>query len=297
MESWQTRLSKAQGSEGGGSRAFEHMTPWQRTRAELAKEMRPANTAATAAATASVPEPENTPENAPADATKPTQPNGGTTATEEKEAPPAAKPRPKAVVRIPYRANVLTRALRNCFEDESHRTAIVAAVAPGAESVIHSLNTLDHVLMMAPHLKHLSCEVDVPMRGGGQRRSYEDTPVHEWTAEQVIDWLAHAEGGRFQVTPRRDPIPWGHPPHRDPTLTHPPPLLRFQHVVVPKGTEGKDLLRLNARKLTDLAVSEDTEARGEGQQGWYVSQQAKVGRALFSALRDAQRSNGIRGRG
>ena len=29
---------------------------------------------------------------------------------------------------------MLTRVLRNCFEDESHRTRIVAAVAPGAEA-------------------------------------------------------------------------------------------------------------------------------------------------------------------
>lgn len=109
---------------------------------------------------------------------------------------------------------MLTRVLRNCFEDDTHRTAIVAAVAPGAESVIHSLNTLDHVLLMAPHLRHASCEVDVPMIGagsaaGGGAYSYEDTPVHEWTAEQVIEWLSTAEGGRFA------------------------------QVVVPKGTEGK----------------------------------------------------------
>ena len=117
-------------------------------------------------------------------------------------------------VRVPYRASMLTRVLRNCFEDDTHRTAIVAAVAPGAESVIHSLNTLDHVLLMAPHLRHASCEVDVPMIGagsaaGGGAYSYEDTPVHEWTAEQVIEWLSTAEGGRFA------------------------------QVVVPKGTEGK----------------------------------------------------------
>ena len=163
---------------------------------------------------------------------------------------------------------MLTRVLRNCFEDDTHRTAIVAAVAPGAESVIHTLNTLDHVVLMAPHLHHASCEVDVPMigaatSGGGKAHSYEETPVHEWRADQVIEWLSTAEGGRFQ------------------------------QVVVPKGTEGRDLLRLNARKLTELVETENVEGRADGE-GWYVSQQAKVGRALFAALRDAQRHGGIR---
>ena len=171
-----------------------------------------------------------------------------------------------AAVRVPYRANMLTRVLRNCFEDESHRTAIIAAVAPGAESVLHSLNTLDHVLLMAPHLLHHSCEVNVPMCGGdGTKRSYEGTPVHEWDAEQVIEWLATVDGGRFS------------------------------QVVVPRGTEGKDLLRMNAKRLTDLVETEHEAGREDGE-GWFVSAQAKVGRALFSALRVAQRQNGLRRR-
>jgi len=167
-------------------------------------------------------------------------------------------------VRIPYRASMLTRVLRDCFADESHRTAIVAAVAPGSQSVIHTLNTLDHVIMMAPHLFQHSCEVDVPMVGAdGTGFSYEGTPVHEWSAEQVIEWLSNAEGGRFS------------------------------QVVVPKGTEGKDLLRLNARRLTEFVESEQAGGREDGE-GWYVSTQARVGRALFQALRDAQRQAPIK---
>ena len=186
--------------------------------------------------------------------------DGKEAAAVEANGAPAAPP----PVRVPYRANMPTRVLRNCFEDDQHRTAIIAAVAPGAESVIHTLNTLDHVVLMAPHLRHASVEVDVPMLGaGGQRHSYEDTPVHEWSAAQVIEWLATVDGGRFS------------------------------QVVVPRGTEGKDLLRMNARKLTDLVETENVEGRADGE-GWYVSQQAKVGRALFQALRDAQRAGGIR---
>ena len=38
--------------------------------------------------------------------------------------------------------------------------------------------------------------------------------------------------------------------------------------------------------------TDNVEGREDGE-GWYVSAQAKVGRALFSALRDAQRRGGI----
>ena len=40
-------------------------------------------------------------------------------------------------------------------------------------------------------------------------------------------------------------------------------------------------------------MSEEAEGRADGE-GWFVSAQAKVGSALFSALRDAQRQNGIK---
>ena len=56
----------------------------------------------------------------------------------------AAPPSAAAPVRgrIPYRSAMLTRVLRGCFADADHRTAIVAAVAPGAESILHTLNTM-----------------------------------------------------------------------------------------------------------------------------------------------------------
>ena len=81
--------------------------------------------------------------------------------------------------------------------------------------------------------------------------------------DMVVEWLATAEGGRFA------------------------------QVAIPKGTEGKDLLRLNARKLSEMVESEHAEGRNEDE-GWYVSAAARVGRALFGALRDAQRNAPIR---
>ena len=46
--------------------------------------------------------------------------------------------------------------------------------------------------------------------------------------EQVIEWLSTVDGGRFS------------------------------QVAVPKGTEGKDLLTLNARRLTELVRAHST---------------------------------------
>ena len=98
---------------------------------------------------------------------------------------------------------------------------------------------------------------------GSAGYSYEGTPVHEWTAHMVIEWLATVDGGRFA------------------------------QVAVPPGTDGKTLLRLNARRLTEMLETDQVEGRADGE-GWYVSTQARVGRALFQALRDAQRSAPIK---
>ena len=180
---------------------------------------------------------------------------------------PNAATATKPAIRVPYRGSMLTRVLRDCFADERHRTALLAAVAPGAESVIHTFNTLDHVTLMAPHLSNHTCEVNVPMNLGHQR-SYDGVPVHEWTAAQVLEWLGSADGGRFA------------------------------YVEVPPGTDGSTLLRMNARRLTELVEEGGRAGRGTQQLqadvAWTLRSTAKVGRALFDALRDAQRDAPIR---
>ena len=65
-----------------------------------------------------------------------------------------------AAARVPYRASMLTRVLRGYFEDGDHHTAVVAAVAPGASSVPHTLNSLEHVLLMNPSLSSHSIEAE-----------------------------------------------------------------------------------------------------------------------------------------
>ena len=81
---------------------------------------------------------------------------------------------------------------------------------------------------------------------------------------QVVEWLANSNNGRFA------------------------------QVAIAKGTEGKDLLRMTASRLTELVETENVDGRQDGE-GWYVSTQARVGRAMFAALRDAQRSGPMRG--
>ena len=88
--------------------------------------------------------------------------------------------------------------------------------------------------------------------------------------QQVLEWLASADGGRFS------------------------------DVVVPPGIDGRGLLGMNARRLTQMAESGHAAGRNVGElpedAAWYLSMQAKVGTAIFHALRDAQRMEG-QGRG
>ena len=55
-------------------------------------------------------------------------------------------------VRVPFRASKLTQVLRESFTDPSHRTLVITAVAPTSTDLLHTLNSLDHVVLMAPPL-------------------------------------------------------------------------------------------------------------------------------------------------
>jgi len=112
--------------------------------------------------------------------------------------------------------------------------------------------------------------------------AYTRKAVHAWTGAHVCAWLANAHGGRFA------------------------------QVVVPLGTDGRKLLQLSVRRLTELVQDSERLGRGgatplppppaavpeaatgqgsqaAGEVGWYIASQAKIGRALFAALRDEQR--------
>ena len=64
---------------------------------------------------------------------------------------------------------------------------------------------------------------------------------------------------------------------------------------MPPDIDGRGLLGMNARRLTEMVESGHASGRNVGE-AWYVSQMAKIGHALFLALRDAQRHAPIRGR-
>jgi len=108
---------------------------------------------------------------------------------------------------IPYRASNLTRVLRDCFEDECHLTSVLAAVSPAAASTIHTLNTMDHVLLTSKTLKATSFEVNLPCVDTSKGCGYDGVPVHQWTSEQLIEWISNAEGGRFAQARRQDAVP------------------------------------------------------------------------------------------
>jgi hypothetical protein len=122
-------------------------------------------------------------------------------------------------IRIPYRASLLTRVLKDCFVDNGpnvskngvasasrnacdlnrgnlHRTTLIATVSPTAVDLQHSINTLNHTVSTSPWLYPLVNTVltEVPITTGAATFS---KPVSEWSHDEVVAWLAVAERGRF----------------------------------------------------------------------------------------------------
>lgn len=63
-------------------------------------------------------------------------------------------------VHIPFRAHILTRVLKDCFvaPASESRTTVVATVSPSPIDLVHSLNTLEHAVLMCPKLEQVrSC--------------------------------------------------------------------------------------------------------------------------------------------
>lgn len=124
--------------------------------------------------------------------------------------------------------------------------------------------------MLSPELEAKRCAVTVelPLHAGG---ALPHTPLRNWTAEQVAQWLATAEGGRFS------------------------------NLALPAGLGGADLMRLDQTSLTALFAGQLRKARvGEEGAAWVVdtgtedgstggdgasSRTSVIGRALWRALR------------
>ena len=105
----------------------------------------------------------------------------------------------KAAARVPYRAHLLTRVLKDCFEGGTNgmMTTLIATVSPSPSDLLHSLNTLDHVICMNKGLEALKSEVsvDIPIFDFFSPTSQVET----WTPQHVQNWLATADGGRFSM--------------------------------------------------------------------------------------------------
>jgi len=193
-------------------------------------------------------------------------------------------------VRIPFRASPLTKVLKECFTSgASHRTTIIATLSPTPIDLQHSLNTLNHVVLMCPELQQLThrLTVEVPLNlhlqmqnrfnaqaahstavGSGLSTKH----VADWTPEEVIAWLATAERGRFK------------------------------HVVLPPGIDGRGVLMLSETNMVDLFAAQDQNtARGLKEGAAWVETAGddlrkvrRLGRALWSALRREMQSSRAR---
>ncbi len=189
-----------------------------------------------------------------------------TTAATEKGEMKAVTVPVSVPVRIPYRSSLLTKVLKECFTcDSAHRTTIIATVSPTPVDLLHTVNTLSHVILMSPTLSRLTdrLTVEVPMVNGS---ALSTTPVSDWTAEQVNAWLGIAENGRFS------------------------------HVVLPPKMDGSKLLHLTATNLAELFTTQENTSRREKEgRAWVVSaeetdKQYDIASALWSAVRREQQS-------
>ena len=178
--------------------------------------------------------------------------------------------------RAPFRASSLTRVLRECFVnhsmdcplDRKHFTTIITTLSPTPTDVQHSLNSLEHVILMNPALqaKVHDVIVEVPLLEG----FLSGVPINTWTAEQVIFWLSTTNNGRFA------------------------------QLALPAGLDGSGLMKLNMVSLSALCEGTLRAARQDEEgSAWVVQGTAAedvsatashnyLGRALWAALRREQ---------
>ena len=179
--------------------------------------------------------------------------------------------------RAPYRASLLTRVLRECFVncqtsmvedsdskiDHRHYTTIITTLSPTPTDTLHSINSLEHVVLMSPALvSHMSAvTVEVPLSG----LALSHLPIESWSSDQVVSWLATAGGGRFAA------------------------------LALPAGLDGAGLMKLNMVSLSALFEGHLRQARqGEEGAAWVLDATVSegkhnyLGRSLWAALRREQ---------
>eukprot|EP00505_MAST-04D_sp_SCG-Rhode-Island_P006530 Stramenopile-MAST_4_protein_6530 len=159
---------------------------------------------------------------------------------------------------------MLTRVLRECFCENTHKTFVLACISPTSTDIEHSLNTLNHVALMNKDLDELKfmASVSVPMSDGSSKASWQNKSVMEWTAEEVHSWITTVDNGAFS------------------------------HVVLPAGFDGQKLLAIGKMRLSELFTQYRREARREGE-GYAWAERAEnvddeaLSQRLFEMIRDA----------
>ena len=177
-------------------------------------------------------------------------------------------------VRAPFRACMLTRLLRECFVRERASTVLLCCYSPASSAVTHSINSMDSLQLMKTHLPKATFSDAVRLRDAEADRITRK-PVHEWTTEDVKDWVATTRDGKFS------------------------------HIVLPPNVRGADLVKLSANRFARLFESENLREAREEREGraWAIgaeqldldapgtrlSQHYDLGREIWSALREHQR--------
>uniref|UniRef100_A0A7S3GI95 Kinesin-like protein n=2 Tax=Palpitomonas bilix TaxID=652834 RepID=A0A7S3GI95_9EUKA len=136
---------------------------------------------------------------------------------------------------IPFRSSELTRLLKPVFTSDNSKCAVIATVSPGATDCEHSLNTLQHALLMSGRNSESVCTIfemgrkfELPEEKKEKERVRQSSlaPV-KWSKEDVASWLKGID-----------------------------PLCK-----VPFGTDGKQLIRFSCSRFVQ-ACQGDAERGG-----------------------------------
>ena len=177
-----------------------------------------------------------------------------------------------STVQYNFRYSSLTRVLQEIFLSTSSECAIICCVSPTSCDVAHTLNSLSHVSHCQGKQELWNLTTFVSMYE--KRSTIYLKPVQDWSADEVRGFMANVEGGRYS------------------------------HIVLPPGITGKQLLRLNANRLSTLfeaqpvrqaRVDREGFAWVEGvddlivdEPGTRLSPMHDVGKDLWTAIRRHQ---------
>ena len=113
---------------------------------------------------------------------------------------------------IPYRSSLLTRVLRESFEDETAALSIIATTAPTATDTEHScetLKTVSTIVGLEGHIEEGAVET-VPMacqqrenKVGREEGGAAMIMPKNWSEEQLVKWLQKKQGGVFSCVVAR----------------------------------------------------------------------------------------------